>query len=61
MKKKLKLRIETLRVERFEAQQPSPAARGTVHGFQTDVQDTCIWKYCFDTPGTQFLAATDCC
>jgi hypothetical protein len=42
MKKKLQLQIETLRVERFEVQQDSTAARGTVHAFQEESWD-CLW------------------
>jgi hypothetical protein len=52
MKKKLRLQIEKLRVEQFDVQPDSPAARGTVHGFETDVWETCYWKYCFDVPET---------
>jgi hypothetical protein len=62
MKKKLRLQIDELRVEQFKTHPDSPVAGGTVHGFETDVQDTCIWRYCTDVPGgTQYLAATDCC
>lgn len=35
MKKKLRLQIEKLRVEQFEAHPDSPAQRGTVLGFCT--------------------------
>ena len=61
MKKKLRLQIEKLRVEQFEVQPEPRVARGTVNGFETDVQNTCIWRYCADVPETQYLAATDCC
>ena len=61
MKKKLRLQIEKLRVEQFEVHPDSPVARGTVHGFETDVQNTCYWRYCLNTTDTQFLALTDCC
>jgi hypothetical protein len=34
MKKKLRLQIEKLRVEQFEAHPNSPVIRGTAHGFE---------------------------
>jgi hypothetical protein len=60
MKKKLKLQIEKLRVEQFEAEPSSPVARGTVYGFQTVGPDTCVcgvgpsepWVYCDEMPMT---------
>ena len=60
MKKKLRLQLETLCVDRFEVQPGSPAARGTVRGFGTEGPDTCIcgvgpsepWKYCLPMPDT---------
>jgi hypothetical protein len=38
MKKKLKLQIEKLSVEQFEAHPDSPMERGTVRGFCTEEQ-----------------------
>jgi hypothetical protein len=35
MKKKLRLQIEKLRVEQFEAHPDSPVERGTVQGFES--------------------------
>lgn len=60
MKKKLKLQIEKLRVEQFEAQPDSPVARGTVHGFATEGPDTCVCgvgpsephRFCVEMPLT---------
>jgi hypothetical protein len=57
MKKKLRLQIEKLHVEQFEAQPGSLVARGTVHGF--DSETTCgigpsePWRYCDIMPETQ--------
>ncbi len=61
MKKKLRLQVEKLSVERFEVHPNLSGARGTVRGFETDPHTTCLWKYCFDVPGTQYLEASDCC
>jgi hypothetical protein len=62
MKRKLKLQIEKLRVEQFEVQSGSPAARGTVHGFDSHYSysepDRCI---CQPMPGSQYLYFSDCC
>jgi len=67
--KKLKLRIESLRVEQFATGRDSMAARGTVRGLETQGPDTCVCgvgpsephRFCVDMPITQYLAATDCC
>ncbi|HEX9936120.1 MAG TPA: hypothetical protein VGB15_03330 [Longimicrobium sp.] len=61
MKRKLRLQIEKLRVEQFEVQSASPAARGTVDGFESGNPSctTCgigasePWNYCDIMPGTQ--------
>jgi hypothetical protein len=62
MKKKLRLQIEKLRVEQFEVQPDSPAARGTVHGFDSHYSfsepERCL---CFPMPGSQHLYFTECC
>jgi hypothetical protein len=64
MKKKLKLQIEKLRVERFEVQPDSPAARGTVHAFDSweshsySGENHCI---CLPEPGSRGLFFTECC
>ena len=60
MKKKLRLDIEKLRVQQFEAQPDSPAARGTVQGFETAGPDTCVCgvgpsephRFCYEMPLT---------
>jgi hypothetical protein len=53
MKKKLRLQIEKLRVEQFEAHPASPVTRGTVHGFETDdPRYTCYWSQCDETEMT---------
>jgi hypothetical protein len=75
MKKKLKLQIEKLRVEQFEAHPSSLALRGTVHGLLSDlgcapasyycgvesggVSEPC--HYCVDVPGSRYIDFTDCC
>jgi hypothetical protein len=51
MKKKLKLQIETLRVEQFETHPGSLGARGTVRGLVSGSDTNSIgpsapWKYC---------------
>lgn len=62
MKKKLRLEIEKLSVEQFDAQPNSPVARGTVHGFDSHYSysepDRCI---CQPMPGSQHLYFSDCC
>ncbi len=56
MKKKLRLQIEKLRVEQFEVQSHSPAARGTVHGFDS-------WRTYFeeDTCNCEIMPDSDPC
>ena len=63
MKKKLRLQIEKLRVEQFEAHPDSPVARGTVHGFDSYYhsyfeEDSCNCHY---IPETQRFMLTECC
>jgi hypothetical protein len=68
MKKKLKLHVEELRVEQFEAQPDSRVARGTVHGFETQGPDTCVcgvgpsepWRFCVDMPITYSCDVSPC-
>jgi len=55
MTKKLKLQIETLRVEQFETHPGWSGARGTVHGLvsPTDsIGPSAPWKYCAPVPET---------
>lgn len=66
MKKKLRLQIEKLRVEQFKVQPDSPAARGTVHAFESwncpvhsySGQEHCICLPMLDTQNQFF---TQCC
>lgn len=45
MKKKLRLQIEQLRVEQFNVQPDSPAARGTVHAFDSIPAHSYTWGF----------------
>lgn len=70
MKKKLRLQIETLRVEQFEVQPASATDRGTVHGHQTQLPDTCYcgaagpsepYRFCVEMPLTHSCDMSFCC
>ena len=55
MAKKLTLKIESLRIERFEVQPAADAARGTVHGFETQPCGpvgtyTEPYRFCYPAP-----------
>jgi hypothetical protein len=69
MKKKLRLQIETLHVERFDVQPEPAAARGTVHGHETQNPDTCNCgslgpsdpcRYCVEMPITYSCDVSPC-
>lgn len=69
MKKKLKLQVETLRVEQFATEADARVARGTVRGFQTEGPDTCVcgvgpsepYRFCVEMPITYSCDLTPCC
>jgi hypothetical protein len=69
MKKKLRLQIESLRVEQFETLPDSTRARGTVHGLETEGADTCVCgigpsaphRYCVDMPDSWSCMLSECC
>ncbi|HEX8906409.1 MAG TPA: hypothetical protein VF771_16285 [Longimicrobiaceae bacterium] len=63
MKKKLTLKVDALRVEQFEAEQPAAAARGTVLGRDSGLSDahTDPCRFCPDMPITWSCDLTGCC
>jgi len=60
MKKKLRLQIETLRVERFDVHPDAPLSRGTVHGLRAEIGPSTPWD-CDPLPDTMTCGYTNCC